>query len=632
MLQRFKTSAFARRVFFISPVTLGVCRVALALLLLVDVLRRWSDLDVWYTNSGLMPNHTMLWAPIERFGFSLFYSVSELHEARFFVLVIVVIYLLLLVGYRTRLMQVLALIAQVSLNCRVHYLLNGGDTTLSALLLWTAFLPLGDWLSVDAFLAKLRAARLVLDRTGAATLEVDPQQAERFTPPTPRFEWVAGALVAQLAVIYFFNCVHKDTDGWAEGRVILDVLHQDRVVTALGVLVRPYLTPAVSYVLTKATLVTEGGLPVLLLLPLLPVPGPFLLWVRRFAVLSGFGLHLGFALFLNVGVFQPTMLCLWSFLIPGEDLTRLFERLRGPRERVTVVFDATCGACTAFVKAMSCLQASSTQPRLLRFEGRVRDHEPMVSVQVGGRRLERAAALAEVLGRFVGLRPLAWLLRSPWAQRPFQAAAARRQQAAACFGFEPAEPARIGRPFEPVAPVRQTVEHLRARLAGAALMVVAAAFVLQVLVQNRAVPPALKPQQPFWVAWFVGYAHFYQGWGMFAVSPRTDGTVVVRARTVDGRLVDPLSERASPRSPPGLTAITDRLDHDEFFCDYLSKIGGDPPYHTPLRDWILAYPRRTGRPEDRIVSFEVVNVSDVSPWYGETVSTQTKEQLVFRYP
>lgn len=299
-----------------SPVTLGLGRVALALLLLVDVLRRWTDLDVWYTNAGLMPNHTLLWSPADRnVGFSIFYSVSELHEARFFVLLIVVIYLLLLVGYRTRLMQVLALIAHVSLNCRVHYVTNGGDSALSTLLLWTAFLPLGDWLSVDALRRKMRASRLLLDAQGNATLKVDPQHAEVFAPPAPRFEWIAGALVAQLAVIYFFNFIHKDGDGWAQGRVVLDVLHQDRIVTALGVMLRPHLTEGMSIVLTKAALFTEAGLPIVLLLPILPLPASMLLWLRRLAVAAGMGLHLGFGAFINLGVFSPTMMCMWFFLV-----------------------------------------------------------------------------------------------------------------------------------------------------------------------------------------------------------------------------------------------------------------------------------------------------------------------------
>jgi hypothetical protein len=179
-------------------------------------------------------------APVEA-GISIFYSVSQLHEARFFVLLIACVYVALLFGFRTRLMQVLALIAHVSLNCRIHFLTNGGDVALSVLQLWAIFLPLGDWLSIDSLRKKLRHSRLVVNTNGRAELKMHPQHPEAFAAPVPRFEWAAFGIVVQLAVIYLFNYIHKDGGGWREGRVVQDVLHQDRIVTTLGAWVRPHL-------------------------------------------------------------------------------------------------------------------------------------------------------------------------------------------------------------------------------------------------------------------------------------------------------------------------------------------------------------------------------------------------------
>ena len=64
----------------------------------------------------------------------------------------------LLVGWRTRLMQVLALICVLSLHGRVTLMENGGDWMLGELALWTAFLPLGRRFSVDAVRESLRRA------------------------------------------------------------------------------------------------------------------------------------------------------------------------------------------------------------------------------------------------------------------------------------------------------------------------------------------------------------------------------------------------------------------------------------------------------------------------------------------
>lgn len=562
-MERFKNSLSARRIFTGSPVTFGVARVLLALLLLVDVLRRWPDLDVWYTNSGLMPNHTMLWAPQAKLGFSIFYGVSELHEARFFVGLIVLVYLGLLLGWKTKLMQLLALAAQLSLNCRIHYLTNGGDNALSVLLVWTAFLPLGEWLSIDSLRRAMKHSKLNVDKKNAATLELDAAHARFVSPPAPRFEWAAGAIAAQLAVIYFFNYVHKDTDGWREGRVLLDVLHQDRIATAAAEWFRPHLTPFLSLAGTRMAQGIEATLPLLVLWPALTL--------RRVAIIAGIGLHVGFAFFLNLGVFSYTMMLLWVFLVPHEDMVRILTRVFGKR----------------------------TEP------------EAMV-----GPELDRWSAHA-------------WLCVQHRAVCAVPTFASRRLEAlSARFHLAQLEP----EPFNPDSPARTAWLRFGGRVNTALFTFMAVVFLIQTSAQNRAVPQALKVEPPFWVVWPVEYLHFFQGWGMFAVSPREDSTVVVRAQTVDGRLVDPLSERASPRSPPGQRTIASRLDHDEYWCDYLSRIAGDRPYEAPLKEWILRYPNRTGRPADRIVSFDVVQLTDTSPWYGETVPVNQQERVLLHYP
>ncbi|MGV3620493.1 MAG: hypothetical protein ACO1OB_06735 [Archangium sp.] len=559
-MERLKASRFGQQLLTASPVTLGTGRVLLALLLLFDVLRRWGDLDVWYTNQGLMPNHTMLWAPQARLGFSIFYGVSELHEARFFVGVIVIVYLLLLVGWKTKLMQLLALAAQLSLNCRIHYLTNGGDVALSVLLVWTAFLPLGSWLSIDSLRRAMRHSKLNVGKDGVATLEGD---AEILSPPEPYFEWVMGALALQLAVIYLFNYLHKDTDGWRDGRVLLDVMHQDRIATALAEWLRPYVTPGLSMAMTRFTQFVEATLPIWVLLPAKSM--------RRLAVVLGFALHLGFMAFLNLGVFSTTMLMFWFFMIRHDDLVWAGQKLFGAPKPQEVKVDASLGRWAAHATLAMQLRAVTAIPTFVP----------------------------------------RWL--ETFSRR---------------FKLDELEP----QPFAPDSALKKKRHVLGGHVRHVLLAFMFVVFVIQVSAQNRPVPQALKMTPPFWVFWPVEYLHFFQGWGMFAVSPRDDATVVVRARTFDGRLVDPLSERASPRSAPGITAILTRLDHDEFWCDYLSRIGNDRAYEAPLRDWILRYPDRTGNPNDRIASFDVVQLNDVSPWYGETVPTNTRERIVLHYP
>jgi hypothetical protein len=559
-MERFKASAPAQLWFFSSGVTLGICRVLLALLLLGDVLRRWTDLDVWYTNQGLMPNHTMLWAPQMRLGFSIFYSVSQLHEARFFVVLIIFVYLGLLVGWRTKLFQILAMLAHVSLDCRVHYVTNGGDVALSVLLLWACFLPLGSWLSIDSLRRSMKHSRLKV-LGGEGTLEVPKEHEGVLAPPSPQFLWAAGAIAAQLAVIYFFNFVHKDGPGWAEGRVLLDVFNQNRIATAIAVWVRPYLTADISLVMTRAVQGAEASLPLLVLLPVKTL--------RRLAILVGFSLHAGFALFINLGVFSETMMMTWLFLLPHEDVAWFLRKVLGPRKDGPV----KVGASRWAAHAVACMQHRGVS----------------------------------ALPAFVP-RGVEWL--------------------AVKLKLDAVEPEA----YAPDPPLKLAMRTWTARVGSVLLAYVTAAFVVQTLAQNRWVPQQLKPTPPTPIVWLVEYLHFYQGWGMFAVSPREDWTVVVRATTADGRTVDPLSERSSARSAPAIHEITDRLDHDEYWCDYLSRISGDRAYEPPLRDWILAYPQRTGNPNDAIRSFDVIEVKQTSPWYGQTEGTNRTERVLMKYP
>src|SRR5260221_3900192 len=52
--------------------SLGLARIYLGCLLLYDLFRRVPGLTTWYTNDGLLPNHTHLWRPAAPQMFSLF--------------------------------------------------------------------------------------------------------------------------------------------------------------------------------------------------------------------------------------------------------------------------------------------------------------------------------------------------------------------------------------------------------------------------------------------------------------------------------------------------------------------------------------------------------------------------------
>lgn len=140
----------------------------------------------------------------------------------------------------------------------------------------------------------------------------------------------------------------------------------------------------------------------------------------------------------------------------------------------------------------------------------------------------------------------------------------------------------------------------------------------QVLVENPAVRRLAKVTQPRFAQAWVSYLQLFQGWAMFAPdAPLGDMNVFVEAVTADGRKVDPFSEAAGPRYPAPGPRVPPRLDQSSFFCDYLTRIERRRSYHQALLEWLLAYPDRTGRDQDRIVSLRAFVVEDDSPPPGE---------------
>ncbi|HET6283525.1 MAG TPA: HTTM domain-containing protein, partial [Polyangia bacterium] len=512
---------FTRTYLTVDPRSLGAGRIALALVLLIDLLRRVPDIELWYSNNGLVPNHTLLWRPPTQWMFSFFFMASWTDEAVIGFVLCGLVYLGLLVGWRTRLMQFLSLLAVLSLHGRSTFIENGGDWMLAELSVWTAFLPLGRRFSVDAWLAGLRP-------------DGKPDN-------TPVVSLAMLGILIQLAVSYIFNALHKGGATWRDGTAVHYVLHQDRMVTWLGVWARPYMTLLLSKVLSYGSLVVESLLPVLVGSPVYRVV------TRRLAILSVIALHLGFQLAINLGVFSLVMIAYVPFLMTSEDW------------------------------------------------------------EVLGRWATRRGSIPRP-GRWLS----SWLLSLAPVAR-LAARAARR----------PAPP--------PPTPAMAFRRRLVAVLREGMVAVMIAVLASELFIGNAILSTRLKFPQPELMKMLVAYPRLIQAWSMFAPdAPTVDETIVIDAVTADGRHVDPYNQIAGRYPSHATTEIPVRLGNDSFFFNYSSRIPFTQTYWGALQEWILAYPRRTGRAEDRIVSFEVSIVEDDSPPPGETQPRKVRSRVFLR--
>jgi hypothetical protein len=258
--------AVARR-FAVDPRALAAFRVGLGSLLLVDLLLRTRSLVAFYTDSGAVPR-SALWehSPV-------YYRVSlhTLSGAAWFQALAFAVAggfaLAMVVGYRTRVATVASFVLLVSLQARNPLVLNGGDTLLTSLLLWAAFLPLGKRWSVDAL--------------------GETEHQDRIA------SLATAALLCQVVVVYTANGLFKlRGDLWVEGTAIRYVFSLDRFTWLLADVLadHPALLVALdrvwfAMVLSSVLLVVVTGWP-------------------RAALVSLFACaHLGMLLTLRLGLF-----------------------------------------------------------------------------------------------------------------------------------------------------------------------------------------------------------------------------------------------------------------------------------------------------------------------------------------
>src|SRR4029079_1563381 len=142
-----------------DPRTLAFDRIFFALVMIGDLLRRIPWIREFYTNAGILPNHTVLWRPpVERL-FSFFFMSSLPEDAAIWVAICFSCFFCSLIGWRTRLFHVLSFVMTTSLHNRMLFAENWGGVAIGALMIWTVFLPTGRRFSVDAVIASMRARR-----------------------------------------------------------------------------------------------------------------------------------------------------------------------------------------------------------------------------------------------------------------------------------------------------------------------------------------------------------------------------------------------------------------------------------------------------------------------------------------
>jgi len=252
---------------------LSLMRVLAGVVLLADLVIRATSLNAFYTGQGVVPFKEVESAWWRNGYFTLFQFSDEYWYATLLFSIAAIVYLCFLIGYRTRILSVLAWLMLLSIQNRNHAILQCGDDVLRLVLFWGIFLPWGNFYSVDA------------------------KRYPGLQSETKYFNVPGIAYILLIFSVYFFTGILKDSPEWdsREGSAYYYALNLDQMTWPLGKMLLPH-TGLLKFLTISAKWI-EIIAPFLLFIPFKNA------WFRMlfFFVLTGFQLAIGLTLF--VGLF-----------------------------------------------------------------------------------------------------------------------------------------------------------------------------------------------------------------------------------------------------------------------------------------------------------------------------------------
>jgi hypothetical protein len=294
--------ALFERLFGVDLRALALLRIGLALLVLCDLSVRVLDLEAHYTEFGVMPRDAVLlfnggsyWSYLSPYMWTgvvqSFLHISEVNQVAILFGITAFFALMMLVGYRTRMANVLVWALLCALHTRNPMVLHGGDLLTRVMLFWGMFVPLGARYSVDGGAAIVRAYGKALP-TRIATVGT-------------------ACLLLQVAIMYVFTIFLKHGAAWrTEFTAIYYALSIDQYGTPFGRLLLNF--PSILPLLTIVTIVWEGIGPVLAFLPWKTAQ------FRAFAVAGFIFFHLiAINLAMDIGSFPYVASVAWLAYMPS---------------------------------------------------------------------------------------------------------------------------------------------------------------------------------------------------------------------------------------------------------------------------------------------------------------------------
>tara|TARA_R110002126_G_scaffold214719_7_gene360970 strand:+ start:2399 stop:4183 length:1785 start_codon:yes stop_codon:yes gene_type:complete len=307
-------------IFGIDLRTLALFRILLASTILLDLLTRSYDLTAHYTDFGVLPRNVLIdYLSPSTVSLHLINGTMPFQAALFLLAGIIAIFLL--IGWHTKIMVVLSWLLMLSLQNRNVLILSGEDNLMLLMTFWAMFLPLGAKYSLDN----------ALNRNS-------DNISNRF------LSFATAAILIQGMSMYFFSALLKTDARWVpDGTAVYFALQLDYLATPFAMWFRQFealLTPLTYYV---------WGLE--LIGPILIFSPIFQRKLRMLFLLAFVTMHIGFFLFLEIGLFPLISIVMNLLFLPSWVWERLALYLKSKQQRpLTIWYDQDCGFCLKMVR------------------------------------------------------------------------------------------------------------------------------------------------------------------------------------------------------------------------------------------------------------------------------------------
>jgi len=376
--------------------SLSAFRVLFALYLLAQFAGALPFYDDFYAASGIMPLQTLAF-DTSIAGVGSLMPLLRLADSTGLSAIVQVAYPLSLValaiGFRTRWAGAIALVLDGYLFWRNPYLVSGAEILARLLLLWSLFLPINRYWSVDAAL--------------------DKQPRRR---PWPALPFIALRL--QIASLYFFSALFKlEGAPWRQGYALAWTLPDNLYAgTPLGLLFAdraPGLLSATGYLVVAFQLAFSY---------LIYSPWRNEL-TRAVAIVGSVAMHVSFIVFLKIGGFPYLCLIMLLLLVPDLWFDRLLHRRRERLGRIKIYYEPDCGFCEKvslllrefLLSPTVAVLPASADPAAFRL---LTEHGSWVVIDPEGKPRLKWRAVAYVLRQNPLLAPPGYISDLPALRRP----------------------------------------------------------------------------------------------------------------------------------------------------------------------------------------------------------------------